>query len=125
MSYAVQQFDEQGNELGVRNVSGKELGLKYTLPAPSPGEELHPGDFVVLTESDPYYVGDQPEIQQAIKTGVPGRIIGKALIMLTQKEQVALGRESAYEVVVKFPTAHRPFRFWHIFLKKLVVETIR
>lgn len=88
-------------------------------------EEIHPGDYVVLIEGDPYYVGNAPAIVEAFLEKKPGVVLMKQWIAFGEKLAAALGAPSAYEVTVKF--AHAPqqaFKFWHIFLKKIEPPTV-
>ncbi len=91
-------------------------------PQPSADAEMHPGDFVVLSEGDPYYVGDHPSIAEAFRLGSQGRVTQRVWKILTEKEASALGKSAEYEVTVKFPRVNQPFIFWQMFLTKIHPE---
>ena len=92
----------------------------YRGPQPTYDDsDIHPGDSVVLIERDPYYVGNLPEIQTAAQNGTLGVVVFKRWIILSQKEQVALGRQAEYTVGVRFAQRGRVFQFWMPFLRKI------
>lgn len=93
------------------------------LPGPSEDDEIHPGDSVVLTEGDPYYVGNHPIISDAFRLGLRGRVLKRLWKVLDEKESRALGKTGEYEVAVVFPGTSKPFYFWQMFLKKIRYET--
>jgi len=92
------------------------------LPSPSQDADIHPGDFVVLADGDPYYVGDHPAIADAFRLGTKGRVTQRIWKALTEKEASALGKPAEFEVAVKFPGVNQLFFFWQMFLKKIHPE---
>jgi len=89
------------------------------LPHPSADDEIHPGDFVVLIEGDPYLVGNHPCIVDAFLRGTHGRVCRLYWKALSAFESKAIGKTSDYEVAVEFPGAPKLFAFWKTFLKKI------
>lgn len=100
--------------------------LRPGMPPPSlEDSELHPGDFCALQETNPYLVGNKPEIQHAALHGTLARVIKKEWRLLNEKERDALGVDSAYEVTVRFNGQMQYFVFWEQFLKKVFKEAPR
>ena len=99
---------------------GREPGsLISKLPQGTMSPEIHPGDKVVLTEADPYYVGNNPIIQKAAKSKEAFAVMGKVWVSHTEREAKALGRVASYEVTCLHPDSPQPFVFFEQFLKKV------
>jgi hypothetical protein len=90
---------------------------------------IHPGDWVVLSEGDPYFVGNHPLIATAHQMKIPGRVVSRSLRSLSSQEAVVLSQKlnramiETYEVRVKFfKEQENDYVFFEPFLEKVKVS---
>lgn len=103
---------------------GQEMDRKLNRLPPASLEtpEIHPGDFVILTEKDEFYIGNLPVIQQAARDKTPMRVLGKCWTILSERERRAFGKDAMYEVKVAHPNWSQPLLFWESCIKKVGPE---
>lgn len=118
-------IDPDTGKATCRDVLPSELPTRGTLPRPSDGPEIHPGDFVVLVTRDPFLIGNHPQIAQWASEGTHLPVVAKQLRLLNETEKKYLECDSDYEVVVASGPGRKPFVFWGRCVVKVEPKSIK